>query len=100
MRQQQLHRIQTAVARGQHQGRLPLRSSLVGIGAGLEQPLDHGRAAANRGQVHGRGPFPVGFPGIGAGSEQQVRQSEIVVVGGPLESRRSVGLRNIYVGFL
>ena len=39
--EQNLDRVQVAVARGEHQRRFLLRIALVGVGAGLEQLVDH-----------------------------------------------------------
>ena len=65
-----LHRIEIAHARGSHQCSLTSRIGGVGIGAGIEQQLDHGSVAVETGEIERGYAVPVRKFGIRTGAKQ------------------------------
>ena len=96
VRQQHVRGVDVAGARRRHQRGLAFGPGGVGVGAGLQQPLDHRRVAVDAGQIQRRDAVAVRRLDVGAGANEPIRAcSRSSAAHGPVQRRRAVGFRRV-----
>ena len=81
-----------------HQRRLAGKEPSVGIRTRVQQPPHHGGAAVLGRRPQRRDAEIVGRVHVGPGADQQIRELDLVPVGGPVQRRRAVTLPGGDVG--
>ena len=90
----------SAGARGRHQRCLAAGQRRVGIGAGLQQQIDHRGIAVGARQRQRRDAVAIGRADLGAGLHQQLGHLAIVVIRRPVQRGHAIDLRRVDVGAL
>ena len=100
MIQQHPHRIQLPVRAASISGVSPSGPSAFGSAPAFNTFSIIGALPSQRRQIQRCSAFAICQLNVGAGRYQHVRHLQIVAIHGPLDRRRSVGLRSVHVGFL
>ena len=91
------HRVDVPGAGAGHEDGLAGLDRRVGVGAGREQQLDQAGAAVAAGEGQRGDPQVVGGRGVSTGVRQPARRLQIVVIGGPVQRGRAIGLGRVHV---
>ena len=94
---EQVHGIDRAGSRRDHQRGLAVAIGRTGVGAGLEQHRQRLRVAVHRGQPQRCRAVAIGGFHVGAGANEHLDDLGLLAIDRPVQRCRAVGLRRIHI---